>query len=139
MGLHRHRAEYVGERHRGDPCRPGVFDLDAVKETVDFARQMRKPYAVVINGAPPRRQETESPMVTHARETLLGLNIPVWGGQITQRANFMLALADGEGAREYEADSVAAAEIGRLWVAIEKSVKAIHGARDTAAMHRLAA
>lgn len=121
------------------PCRPGVFDLDAVKGTVDFARQMRKPYAVVINGAPPRRQDTESPMVTHARETLLGLNIPVWGGQITQRANFMLALADVEGAREYEADSVAAAEIGRLWGAIEKSVKAIHGARDTAAMHRLAA
>ncbi len=121
------------------PCRPGVFDLDAVKETVDFARQMRKPYAVVINGAPPRRQDTESPMVTHARETLLGLNIPVWGGQITHRANFMLALADGECAREYEADSVAAAEIGRLWGAIEKSVKAIHGARDIAAMHRLAA
>ena len=78
-------------------------------------------------------------MVTHARETLLGLNIPVWGGQITQRANFMLALAEGDGAREYEVDSVAAAEIGRLWGAIEKSVKAIHGARDTAAMHRLAA
>ena len=121
------------------PCRPGVFDLEAARETVDFARQMRKPYAVVINGAPPRRQDTESPMVTHARETLLGLNIPVWGGQITQRANFTLALAEGEGAKEYEADSVAAAEIGRLWGAIEKSVKAIHGARDTAAMHRLAA
>ncbi len=62
------------------PCRPGVFDLEAVKETVSFARQMRKPYAVVINGAPPRRQDTESPMVTHARESLLGRNIPVWGG-----------------------------------------------------------
>ena len=121
------------------PCRPGVFDLEAVRETVSFARQMRKPYAVVINGAPPRRQDTESPMVAHARETLLGLNIPVWGGQITQRANFTLALADGEGAKEYDAESAAAAEIGRLWVAIEKSVKAIHGARDGAAMHRVAA
>jgi chromosome partitioning protein len=121
------------------PCRPGVFDLEAVRETVDFARQMRKPYAVVINGAPPRRQDTESPMVTHARESLLGLNIPVWGGQITQRANFTLALAEGEGAKEYEADSVATSEIGRLWGAIEKSVKAIHGARDNAVMHRVAA
>ena len=121
------------------PCRPGVFDLEAVRETVSFARQMRKPYAVVINGAPPRRQDTESPMVAHARETLLGLNIPVWGGQITQRANFTLALADGEGAKEYDAESAAAAEIGRLWAAIEKSVKAIHGARDGAAMHRVAA
>ncbi|MGA2816181.1 MAG: ParA family protein [Xanthobacteraceae bacterium] len=121
------------------PCRPGVFDLEAVKETVAFARRLRKPYAVVINGAPPRRQDVESPMVTHARESLLGLNIPVWGGQITQRANFSLALAEGEGAKEYDADSFAAAEIGRLWLAIEKSVKAIHGARESAVMHRVAA
>jgi chromosome partitioning protein len=121
------------------PCRPGVFDLDAVKETVSFARHLRKPYAVVINGAPPRRQDLESPMVAHARESLLTLNIPVWGGQITQRANFSLALADGEGAREYDGESLAAAEIGRLWSAIEKSVKAIHGAHEGAAMHRVAA
>lgn len=85
------------------PCRPGVFDLEAVKETVAFARELRKPYAVVINGAPPRREDVELPMVTHARESLLGLRIPVWGGQITQRANFSLALAEGEGAKEYDA------------------------------------
>jgi chromosome partitioning protein len=121
------------------PCRPGVFDLAAVRETVAFARQLRKPYAVVINGAPPRRQDVESPMVTHARESLLGLNIPVWGGQITQRAIFSLALADGEGAKEYDGGSFAAAEIGRLWAAIEKSVKAIHGAREGVVMHRVAA
>jgi chromosome partitioning protein len=121
------------------PCRPGVFDLDAVTETVAFARQLRKPYAVVINGAPPRRQDVESPLVTQARESLLGLNIPVWGGQVTQRANFILALAAGESAKEYDADSFAAAEIGRLWAAIEKSVRAIHGTRESAAMHKVAA
>ena len=121
------------------PCRPGVFDLEAVKETVAFARRLRKPYAVVINGAPPRRQDVESPMVTQARESLGKLNIPVWGGQITQRANFSLALADGEGAKEYDAESQAAAEIARLWAAIERSVKAIHGVHEGAAMHRIAA
>jgi chromosome partitioning protein len=121
------------------PCRPGVFDLEAVKETIAFAREARKPYAVVINAAPPRRQDVESRMVTEARESLAKLHIPVWGGQITQRANFSLALAGGEGAKEYEAASNAAAEIGRLWLAIEKSVKAIHGAREGAVMHRVAA
>ena len=50
------------------PCRPSVFDIEAVKETVAFARKMRKPYAVVINAAPPRRQDVELPMVTYARE-----------------------------------------------------------------------
>ncbi len=121
------------------PCRPGIFDLDAVRETVSFARQSRRPYAVVINGAPPRRQDVESPMVTQARESLGKLNIPVWGGQITQRANFSLALADGEGAKEYDTESQAAAEISRLWAAIERSVKAIHGVHEGAAMHRIAA
>ena len=121
------------------PCRPSVFDIEAVKETVAFARKMRKPYAVVINSAPPRRQDVESPMVTYARENLLELGIPVWGGQVTQRANFSLALAEGEGAREYAAESLAANEMARLWIAIEKSVKAITGALDGASMHRAAA
>jgi chromosome partitioning protein len=125
------------------PSRPALFDLDAVKQTVDFAREARKPYAVVINAAPPRRQDIEAPSVIHARQTLGELQIPVWGGQITQRGNFSLALAEGEGAKEYDAESAAAAEIGRLWLAIEKSVKAIQGARGAApggaVMHRVAA
>jgi len=121
------------------PCRPGVFDLDAVKETVEIARAARKPYAVVINGAPPKRQDVEAPAVAEARETLLALGIPVWGGQITHRTNISVALGEGEGAKEYDAASYAATEIGRLWAAIEKSVKAIHGARDASAMHKIAA
>jgi cellulose biosynthesis protein BcsQ len=121
------------------PCRPGLFDLEAIKDTVEYAREARKPFAVVINAAPPRRQDVEAPAVAHARKTLAELHIPVWGGQITQRAAFSLALEEGEGAKEYDADSYAAAEIGRLWTAIEKSVKAIHGAKEGGAMHRVAA
>jgi len=121
------------------PCRPGVFDLEAVKETIAFAREARKPYAVVLNACPPKRQDVESPAVTHARANLTALHIPVWGGQITQRANFSAALAEGEGAKEYDFHSSAAAEIARLWLAIEKSVKAIHGAREGGGMHRVAA
>ena len=121
------------------PCRPGVLDLDAVKETIGFASQVRVPYAVVINAAPPRRQDIESPMVLQARNSLAEQRVPVWGGQITQRANFSLSLAEGEGAKEYEAASQAAAEIGRLWLGIERSVKAIHGLRQGAAMHYVAA
>jgi len=122
------------------PTRPSVFDIDAVKETVDFSRQLRKPYAVVINAAPPRWEEQESPLVTQARESLAAMRVPVWGGQITNRANFILALAEGAGAKEFAAESLATAEIGRLWSAIDKSVKAIHGLVGTSgAMHKQAA
>ena len=121
------------------PVRLAVFDLAAVKETIDFARQSKKPFAIVINAVPARRDNTESPFVTQVREVLAGLNVPVWNGQITHRSIYSISLEYGEGAREYDSESPAAAEIAALWGAIERSVKAIHGAYAGAAMHRVAA
>ena len=81
------------------PARPGVFDVNAVQETIQTCRAARKPYAVVINGAPARRDEVESRIVTIAREALAKFRAPVWSGQITNRADLLMALAQGEGAR----------------------------------------
>jgi chromosome partitioning protein len=120
------------------PTRPTVFDLTAVRETIDICRAARKPYAVVINAAPVKREDQEARIVSEAREGLAKLRVPVWGGQITQRTNFSISLAAGEGAREYDADSASAAEIGRLWTAITKSVQAIEGAYSGAVMHKAA-
>jgi chromosome partitioning protein len=121
------------------PCRPGLFDLDAVQDTIALARHARTPYAVVFNAAPPKRQGLEAPSVTLARRYLAQFEVPVWGGQISHRASFSLALTDGDTAKGYEADSYAAAEIDGLWSAVEKSIKVIHGAREKTAMHRVAA
>ena len=121
------------------PARLTVFDLAAIKETMDLARQLRKPYAIVINGVPARRDNTESPFVRQARAVLSSLNVPVWAGQITQRTSYSLVLAEGEGASEHDGRSEAAAEITALWSAIDKSVQAINGAYKGTAMHRVAA
>jgi chromosome partitioning protein len=122
------------------PARPTVFDISAVKETIAVCRQLRRPYAVVINGAPPRRNDVESPVVAEARAGLSALKVPLWNGQITHRTFFARALAEGEGAREFAAESYAAAEIASLWAAIDRSVKAIQGLSDnTRGMHRAAA
>jgi chromosome partitioning protein len=121
------------------PCRPGLLDIDAVRETIDFSRRLGTPYAVVLNGAPPRREDTESPVVTAARECLAELKVPVWGGQITQRVSYSLAVSRGEGVQEQELDPGSCAEVARLWQAIEKSVHVIKGARERAAMHQVAA
>jgi chromosome partitioning protein len=121
------------------PCRPGLFDMDAVQETIGFARQARTPYAVVFNAAPPKRQEIESPAVSLARRCLAQLEVPVWGGQISHRASFSLALTEGEGVKGYDSDPCSTAEIRGLWSAIEKSVKVIRGEREKAAMHRVPA
>jgi chromosome partitioning protein len=122
------------------PARPGVFDLAAIEDTIALCRELRKPYAVVMNAAPPKRSEAESATVAEAREALLRQEVPVWSGQITQRSDFSSALASGEGAKEFDADCQAAAEIAQLWSAIDRSVRAINGAQQNSrAMHRAAA
>lgn len=108
------------------PTRPTVFDLAAVKETIQLAKESRRPYAVVINSAPPKREDVEAPAVVEAREALKNVKAPVWAGQITARNALALALASGEGAKEFDADSLAAIEINKLWLALQRSIRAIH-------------
>jgi chromosome partitioning protein len=122
------------------PARATIFDLMAVQETVALARELRKPYAVVLNGAPAKRDDTESPIVAQARAGLARFNVPVWAGQLTHRTSFAMALASGAGVKETDPDSLAADEMTRLWAAIERSVQAVNGAHAGAqAMHRVAA
>ena len=111
------------------PARPGFFDLAAVRETVKVARERNKPYAVVLNAAPAKRDEKEAPAVAQARVWLDRHGIPVWSGQISQRASFSLSLASGASAGEADARSSAAAEVQRLWSAVERSVAAVNAAK----------
>ena len=122
------------------PTRPAVFDLNAVTETIAVARLARRPFAVVLNAMPPKRLGTESPMAAHARRSFGALEAPVWSGQITQRTNLALSLADGGSVDDGNLESrLAAEEIAGLWIAIENSVKAIHGAYAGTVMHQRAA
>ena len=115
------------------PARPGFLDLAAVRETVKTARERNRPYAVVLNAAPARRDEKESPAVLQSRAYLEQQGIPVWSGQISQRAAFTLTLGAGQSAGEADAESLAAAEIARLWRAVERSVEAVNAAQGNAA------
>ena len=122
------------------PARPGFFDLAAVRETVAVARKYAKPYAVVINAAPVKRDEKDSPAVALSRGELDRLTIPVWSGQISNRAAYLTSLAAGMSAGDLTPDSPARNEIARLWSAVERSVAAINGAHaGTSPMHDLAA
>jgi chromosome partitioning protein len=109
------------------PARPGFRELAAVRETVNLASARNKPYAVVFNAAPPKRGQKEALVVRESRAFLDKYGIPVWSGQISERAS--LALTHDAGAGEADAPSLAAAEIARLWTAIERSVEAVNAAR----------
>jgi chromosome partitioning protein len=118
------------------PARPGFFDLAAVRETVAIARERNKPYAIAINAAPVKRDDKDAPAVTQARAEFEILGVPVWSGQISQRAGFVSALAAGGSAGELAPDSSAGVEIARLWSAIERSLEVINDARLVAGQVR---
>ena len=111
------------------PARPGFFDLAAITETVKTARERDKPYAVVLNACPVKRDDKEAPIVAQSRAELESLGIPVWAGQVSQRAGFQTTLAAGASAAEIGPQTAAAAEIAALWSAIERSVEAISTAK----------
>jgi chromosome partitioning protein len=116
------------------PARPGFLDLEAVRETVKTARERNKPYAVVLNACPVKRDEREAPAVAQSRAYLDREGVPVFAGQSSHRAAFSLTLAAGASAGEAEPTSFAAAEVGKLWAAVEKSVTAINAAYADAAV-----
>jgi chromosome partitioning protein len=108
------------------PALAGFRELAAVRETVNLASAHKKPYAVVFNAAPPKRDGKEALMVRESRAFLDKYGIPVWSGQISDRAE--LALADAACAGDADAPSSAAVEITRLWTAIERSVEVVNAA-----------
>jgi len=111
------------------PARPGFFDLAAVRETVKVARERDRPYAVVINASPVKRDDKEAALVAASRAYFDGLKIPVWSGQISQRAGFQSTLAAGASAAEIGPGTAAGLEIAKLWSAVERSIEAINAAR----------
>src|SRR5260370_433164 len=115
------------------PVRPGFFDIAAVLDTVKTARERNKPYAVVINAAPVKREQKEAPAVALTRAEFDRLSIPVWSGQISQRTAFLGSLAAGASAGEFNGDPTCRTEIAGLWSAIERSVEAINGAHAASA------
>ena len=110
------------------PARPGFFDLNAVRETVAAARERNKPYAVVLNATPVKRDEKEAPAVVQSRAFFDTLGIPVWAGQVSQRTGFVLTLAAGASIGEVAPESAAGSEMTGLWWAVERSVAAINAA-----------
>jgi chromosome partitioning protein len=122
------------------PVRPGFFDIAAVQDTVKAARERNKPYAVVINAAPAKREQKDAPAVALTRAEFDRLSIPVWSGQISQRTAFVGLLAAGTSAAEYDGDPACRIEIAGLWSTIERSVEAINNAdTGSAALQGVAA
>jgi cellulose biosynthesis protein BcsQ len=111
------------------PMRPGLFDIDAVQATIQVCRELKKPYAVVVNAAP-AKNGSDDPMVTDARGAMQALDVPTWAGQITHSPELSLSLSYGAGVNEFSSRSFGSEEIGNLWRALTRSFEAIEAMTD---------
>src|SRR5262249_25738837 len=121
------------------PTGVGVFDLSAVKETLDFSHQLEKPCVLVLNGMSPRPNLTETIYLREVDTVLGRCKIPMCAYQLANRLAYQLALAEGLGVTEYDPRCEAATEISALWSATETTVKMIKGASAEIAVRRAAA
>ena len=100
------------------PTRPMRFDIGVTRQWVEALRSIGKPFGVVINAAPPRREGMDSPMVRDSRDCLRSIGARLWRGQITHRHVVPHALIGGQGVADIEPEGAAAAEYGALWKAV---------------------
>jgi chromosome partitioning protein len=103
--------------------RPTLLDLSGLAPSLSLVRQMNKPTLVVMNQAPPAREEIESPLVRRALRALDYMCAPVAPAILRTRTIFQTALETGRSAEELS-DTAAAAEIAALWGFVEAALEA---------------
>ena len=91
------------------PCRPGVFDVSAVRRTIDIATMAKKPFLVVLSACPPR-----APEIAKTRAAFEGAGVPVARPEIETRRAMDRALQYGESVIEFEPDGESSKQINEL-------------------------
>lgn len=91
------------------PVRPSVFDLSAVKRTIEIVRQVGVDALLVLSACPHR-----APEIGMAREALGLSGLPVANTAIGDRRPYARAVQSGRAVNEFEPDGKAAEEINAL-------------------------
>lgn len=91
------------------PCRPAIFDMEAISNTLSLVQTTGTPIFVIMNAVAPQGQEAEE-----AKDAIGELNVQVCPIQLVNRIAFARSLITGLTAQEFESDGKAAKEIENL-------------------------
>ena len=100
------------------PARPSPADIEATLPTLGAVRKLGKPFAFVLNQAPPRGYRLSEAATALNAAGVLALPY------IVQRNDHQDALGAGFGVTEFAPDGLAAQEILGLWQFVWKRMKA---------------
>ena len=100
------------------PARPSPADIEATLPTLGAVRKLGKPFAFVLNQAPPRGYRLSEAAAALNAAGILALPY------IVQRNDHQDALGAGFGVTEFAPEGPAAQEILDLWQYVWKRMKA---------------
>jgi len=95
------------------PCRPNLFDLQAIDNTIGLAKMANKPFILVFNAI-----HHTSSLAEEAKEALIkkyGDSINICPQMIVQRLCYVHASTNGQAVQEYEPSSKATLEIQNVY------------------------
>lgn len=96
------------------PCKPSIYDLETLHNTIDLVRgRSKRPPVVVLNAVPPQGARHEQAM-----EAIRAMGAAVCPVLIGQRVAFEYAAQLGQSAMEFDPEGKAAAEIQQLYKSI---------------------
>ena len=91
------------------PCRPAIFDLEAITNTLAFLRTTRTPVLVVLNAIAATGQHERL-----ATEALSAQQVETCPVRLGRRIAFARALVSGQAAQQFEPGGQAAREVRKL-------------------------
>jgi len=98
------------------PCKPSIYDLETLQNTVELVQsRAKRPPVVVLNAVPPQGARHEQ-----AIEAIRAMGIAVCPALIGQRVAFEYAAQLGQSAAEFEPDGKAASELRHLYASISR-------------------
>ena len=100
------------------PCRPAIFDLQAIGATLKIVKMADVPSSVVLNFVHP-----QSTMLREARRAVKRYNTHCAPVTLGQRVAFSHALIDGKAVQEFNPNSKATDEINALYKYVAKQME----------------
>ena len=96
------------------PCRPAIFDIRAIGNTIDMVNLAKVPACVVLNAVKPRKGFADS-RTDDAAQAISSYDIEIAPVRIVERVAFEDSITAGQGVLEYDPKGKAAAELQSLY------------------------
>lgn len=112
------------------PCKPHLFDLQAISTTIELARIAGKPFAIVLNAVP-----ATGTLGEQAASVVASLGAPIAPVQLGHRAAYYHCLTKGQVAAEYDPLGKASEEVFALYRWVTAQLPQDEAAGLSAAVH----